>query len=580
MQLNHDMRPSLFKFAITVLLTLQCLLFTSTANADIQIQQPLYKVGDNVHWNSSKLEDSNWTPVKNGLPINDRNYWIRVSLTITGKPPTEQQAIFTSILGAYDVYWDNIRLQSNGEVGTSRQLETPGDIYFKTIIPEKFWTPGKHVISLRISNYYAPQKLRKHYFNIKIAPHQKTSENFLIASLIPLVILGGLILIGGFFLLLHFRYARKTTYLLFSSLCFLIVGLLVVELWKPIVGYTYNWHIHRMYLVGILTFSICFLLPVFFIYHFKMKDKKQLIYTLIAILLIIIYFVSGFDKISSYLTQASLLFTLTLTCWALYLRKHGAKNALSSIGIVFFMSIYFTDSFQDRYFFPSFSLIIITVLVSLINQLSLVQQQRNHAKLLSAQLEISLLKKSIQPHFILNTLTSIEQWIVESPEAAIEFIDALAEEFQQLNDISNKQLIPIEDELELCRTHLKIMGFRHDLKFKLCTKNIASGLMVPPALIHTLLENSFTHNQYTVSPTTFFVSCLNTIDSLEFIIKSPTSGSSLGTSLNTGTGIKYIESRLTESFANNWSLISTLQGDLWVTVIKIPSKPQSSRTIL
>jgi hypothetical protein len=31
----------------------------------------------------------------------------------------------------------------------------------------------------------------------------------------------------------------------------------------------------------------------------------------------------------------------------------------------------------------------------------------------SAQLEIMLLKKNIQPHFILNTLTSIEQWITK-----------------------------------------------------------------------------------------------------------------------------------------------------------------------
>lgn len=574
------MQTNFYKLLITSALALSFSLFACSTSASVQINQTIYKMGDNTNWSSPKLDDSDWVSLALGLPEDQNNYWVRIKLIITENSAVEQQAIFTSILGSYEIYWDNIKLSTNGAVGKSNQIEVPGSINFQTPIQEKLWTPGKHVISFRISNYHAPKKLRTHYFNIKIAPHQKTNDDYLRSILIPLVILGGLILIGVFFLLLHFRYARKTTYILFSSLCLFIAALLIVELWKPIVGYTYDWHIYRLYIVGITTFLICLLLPIFFIYHFKMKYKKQLTYILFVILFTITFVVSGFDKMSSYLTQASLIFTFTLASWAVFLTKYGAKNALCSISIVLFMSMHFTDSFQDRYFFPSFSLIIITVLVSLINQLSRVQQQRNQAKLLSAQLEISLLKKSIQPHFILNTLTSIEQWIVESPESAIEFIDALAEEFQQLNDISNKQLIPIEDELELCHSHLKIMGFRHDLQFKLCTKNIVSGLMIPPAIIHTLLENSFTHNQYTVNPTTFFVSCSSTVESLEFIIKSPTSGSSLGTSLNTGTGRKYIESRLTESFANNWSLISELQDDLWVTVIKIPNKPQSNRPIL
>jgi hypothetical protein len=574
------MQTNFYKLLITSALALSFSLFACSTSASVQINQTIYKMGDNTNWSSPKLDDSDWVSLALGLPEDQNNYWVRIKLIITENSAVEQQAIFTSILGSYEIYWDNIKLSTNGAVGKSNQIEVPGSINFQTPIQEKLWTPGKHVISFRISNYHAPKKLRTHYFNIKIAPHQKTNDDYLRSILIPLVILGGLILIGVFFLLLHFRYARKTTYILFSSLCLFIAALLIVELWKPIVGYTYDWHIYRLYIVGITTFLICLLLPIFFIYHFKMKYKKQLTYILFVILFTITFVVSGFDKMSSYLTQASLIFTFTLASWAVFLTKYGAKNALCSISIVLFMSMHFTDSFQDRYFFPSFSLIIITVLVSLINQLSRVQQQRNQAKLLSAQLEISLLKRSIQPHFILNTLTSIEQWIVESPESAIEFIDALAEEFQQLNNISNKQLIPIEDELELCRSHLKIMGFRHDLQFKLCTKNISSGLMIPPALIHTLLENSFTHNQYTVNPTTFFVSCSSTVESLEFIIKSPTSGSSLGTSLNTGTGRKYIESRLTESFANNWSLISELQDDLWVTVIKIPNKPQSNRPIL
>jgi LytS/YehU family sensor histidine kinase len=240
--------------------------------------------------------------------------------------------------------------------------------------------------------------------------------------------------------------------------------------------------------------------------------------------------------------------------------------------LVLLISVYFSETFQDQYFFPSFGLIIITVLVSLINQLSRVQKERNRAQLLSAQLEISLLKKNIQPHFILNTLTSIEQWIVESPNSAIEFIDALADEFKLLNEISSKPLISINDELKLCQAHLKIMGFRHDLQFTLETKSISNDLMLPPALIHTLLENCFTHNRYAHSPTTFVLSCIDQSNSFKLIMKSPISSNSSSRSLDTGTGLKYIESSLTENFANNWKMNSSAINKLWVTEIELPKK--------
>ena len=504
----------------------------------------------------------------------EHNYWVRIHIEVAETSSTEQKAIFTSILGAYDIFWDGIKLQSNGVVGQKIEQEEPGNINYATAIPDKLWSSGQHVISLRISNYYSPKKLRSNYFNIRIAPHQQTSDRYLRVNILPLIILGAVILIGGFFLLLHFLYLKRTTYALFSGLCFLIASLLIVEVWRPLLGYTYDWHIYRLYCVGFLTFLIALLLPIFLTFHLDTKQKKLFIYSLMVTLTSILFFVDGFDNVSRYLTQVSLVASLLITAWGVFLRQAEANISFIALLTVFAISQFFSETFQDQYFFPSFAIIIMTVLVSLINQLSRVQQQRNRAQLLSAQLEISLLKKNIQPHFILNTLTSIEQWIVESPKSAIEFIDALADEFKLLNEISSKPLIPINDELKLCQAHLKIMGFRHDLQFDLTTQNIPSELMVPPALLHTLLENCFTHNRYTCSPTTFVFSCVEQGDSFKLIMKSPINSNSSNESLNTGTGLKYIESSLTENFTNDWQMSSAAENEFWVTTIKIPKRPQ------
>jgi hypothetical protein len=561
-----------FQFSI-ITFTLFCLfLFTSKVFADVQINEKNFHIGDNIQWSAKEIDDHHWIPLNEGLPIIEHNYWVRIHIEVNEHSSIEQLAIFTSILGAYDIFWDGIKLTSNGVVGKSAEAEIPGNINFTTPIPEKLWTSGKHVISFRISNYYSPKRLRGHYFNIRISPHQETSENYLRANILPLIILGGIILIGGFFLLLHFLYSRKATYALFSLLCFLIASLLIVEVWRPLLGYTYDWHIYRLYCVGLLTFFIALLLPVFLIFHVDVTHKKLFSIIIITSLLSILLFVEGFDNVSSYLTKVSLVLSSFIAVFGIYLKQKEASNALFSVLTVLSISLYFSETFQDQYFFPSFSLIIITVLVSLINQLSHVQQQRNRAQLLSAQLEISLLKKNIQPHFILNTLTSIEQWIVESPNSAIEFIDALAEEFKLLNEISSKQLISINDELKLCKAHLKIMGFRHDLKFTLETKNIPDELLLPPALLHTLLENCFTHNRYTLSKTTFVLSCVDQGNSLKLIMTSPMNLNGSISSLDTGTGLKYIESSLTENFSNNWKMSSSAINNFWVTEIELPNK--------
>jgi hypothetical protein len=557
-----------------VIFTLLCFFISTTeAVADVQINEIKFKIGDNTQWSAKTFNDSNWTQLSKGLPVIEHNYWVRIHLEVTDTSSIEQKAIFTSILGAYDIFWDDIKLKSNGVVGQKIEQEEPGAINFATPIPDKLWTSGQHVISLRISNYYSPIKLRSNYFNIRIAPHQESSERYLRSSILPLIILGAVILIGGFFLLLHFLYLKRNTYALFSGLCFLIASLLIVEVWKPLFGYSYDLHIYRLYCVGFLTFLIALLLPIFLVFHLEIKPKKIFIYSLMITLASIFILIDGFDNVSRYLTQTSLVASLLITAWGMFLRKGEAKNSFIAILAVFSISLFFNKAFQDQYFFPSFAIIIITVLVSLINQLTRIQQQRNRAKLLSAQLEISLLKKNIQPHFILNTLTSIEQWIVESPQSAIEFIDALADEFKLLNEISSKPLISINDELKLCEAHLKIMGFRHDLQFDLNAQNIPNELMVPPALLHTLIENCFTHNRYTCSPTIFEFSCIEQGNSFKLIMKSPINSSASNGALNTGTGLKYIESSLTENFTHDWKMSSVAMNEYWVTTIEIPKRP-------
>ena len=56
----------------------------------------------------------------------------------------------------------------------------------------------------------------------------------------------------------------------------------------------------------------------------------------------------------------------------------------------------------------------------------------------------------------MNTLTSLIDWIEESPKKGVLFIEALAQEFDLLNQIENKKQIPIAQEIALCRPSLQL----------------------------------------------------------------------------------------------------------------------------
>ena len=56
-------------------------------------------------------------------------------------------------------------------------------------------------------------------------------------------------------------------------------------------------------------------------------------------------------------------------------------------------------------------------------------------KLTNERLKMELIKKHIQPHFLMNSLTALEELIEQSPHQAIDFIQKLSELFKQVHNL-------------------------------------------------------------------------------------------------------------------------------------------------
>jgi LytS/YehU family sensor histidine kinase len=267
------------------------------------------------------------------------------------------------------------------------------------------------------------------------------------------------------------------------------------------------------------------------------------------------------------------------------------ENALLMLGgmLLFIAPISInTYSYMDQYFFVSFGALIGLMLYTLAKTMRSKQQQLVQSQIIASRLELELVKRNLQPHFILNTLTAIEEWIEDSPKTAVKFIQALADEFRFMAHMSAQPIIQIKDEVGLCQSHLKVMGYRTNIVFSMACDIQYNEADIPPGVLLTLLENALSHNLYRQGDVIFnlqqTILAEQSIQQLIFTApitqKSSDNGNNGNKGINLGIGSQYIEARLTESFANNWHMQSQLDDNKWQVILSLPFSTTTTSTDL
>jgi hypothetical protein len=220
--------------------------------------------------------------------------------------------------------------------------------------------------------------------------------------------------------------------------------------------------------------------------------------------------------------------------------------------------------------------IILAVLVLSSREIAFQSRAGKEAVLRSTRLELELLKRNIQPHFILNTLSSLQEIVEQSPGMASDFIQSLAEEFRMFSKVSGEKLIPAADEIGICKAHLRIMEFRKGVKFEFLTEGMDGTETVPPGIFHTLVENGTTHGYVTRKSGRFVLTKEQLKSAVRYTMFNDSETESGENHIRLGTGLRYIETRLEESFPGSWKLTSVPAGNGWKTVIEIGT-PEAQR---
>ena len=327
-------------------------------------------------------------------------------------------------------------------------------------------------------------------------------------------------------------------------------------------------HIIRLQIIGTLMLGISFLIPFYFSMQFPFPKRKLLLTLYAGILLLIFLSRYVFELTANNMALSMWLFSFGIVVFGVYKKMKGARLVL--LTLLLSLPIGFVTPF-NKSLFAGFSLILLGMFYLLSLRIKEQRLAYENSLVQSTRLRLELLKKNIQPHFLMNTLTSLIDWVEESPKKGVLFIEALAKEFDLFNQIENKTLIPISQEIALCRTHLEIMEYRKEINYSWEEENIDLEQKIPPGILHTLLENGITHSLPLEDNSITFklvYEANNQYKCYTFLtFASPVRHGR--SNKEEGTGLKYIKARLTESYQSKWELTSEPTNRGWKNIIKI-----------
>jgi LytS/YehU family sensor histidine kinase len=106
------------------------------------------------------------------------------------------------------------------------------------------------------------------------------------------------------------------------------------------------------------------------------------------------------------------------------------------------------------------------------------------------------LKSQINPHFLFNNLNTLASLIEENPKMAVDYVQKTADYYRSILFLKDKEIITIEEELELIRTFFKLQSNRYGDNLKY-TINIPANQLhnfVAPLTLQMLVENAIKHN--------------------------------------------------------------------------------------
>ena len=114
--------------------------------------------------------------------------------------------------------------------------------------------------------------------------------------------------------------------------------------------------------------------------------------------------------------------------------------------------------------------------------------------------EITALRNELDPHFIFNSLSTLSHLITYDSAKADLFNNKLAQVYKYFLINKDKELVPVEEEIEFIKNYFFLLKIRHEDKLELhieINEEDVKDILIVPCALQILVENAIKHNEFT-----------------------------------------------------------------------------------
>ncbi len=136
---------------------------------------------------------------------------------------------------------------------------------------------------------------------------------------------------------------------------------------------------------------------------------------------------------------------------------------------------------------------------------------------------LQALQARIRPHFLFNSINAVLSLIRADPRRAEAALEDMADLFRVLM-ADNRDLAPLENEVELCRQYLALEQLRlaERLQIEWHVDNMPKDALMPPLVLQPLLENAVYHGiEPSIEPGVISVNIYHVRDQVHMVLRNP-----------------------------------------------------------
>jgi two-component system sensor histidine kinase AlgZ len=185
---------------------------------------------------------------------------------------------------------------------------------------------------------------------------------------------------------------------------------------------------------------------------------------------------------------------------------------------------------------------------------------------------LQALQARIRPHFLFNSINAVLSLVRSDPKRAELALQDMADLFRVLMR-DNRDLVPLADEVELCRQYLELEQLRLGSRLLVDwnVKSMPGDALVPPLLLQPLLENAVYHGIEPSSTTgTVSINLFLTRGEVHAILKNPYRATGGSHHAGNKMALENVRERLALHFDAEASLESRVTKDAYEVHIRLP----------